>query len=294
MNTWIDRFWQSLSLATILVVIGFVIMNRYGSGIPSASVKKSDSVYLHSNQSLSSEKGKEGGTDKTSDKTGDAAKSPDEGKKESASDKLAQSTNAVKANLGVGLKTDPTQKDEQSNASPSQLSATTISALESARNGLQARQYEQGLKTLDQIPEKERGEEYNQLRQQINQGLLNEARALINQVSPSSQMNQASNFSYAIAKARAIRPGDPLYEQAQKDIERWSQVIWDLAQGRANQKNYEQAVSAARLIPAERKNLYPDVQKAIAQWQKAKANKATLEQACFLQSGTRQNSQNPS
>jgi chemotaxis protein histidine kinase CheA len=164
-------------------------------------------------------------------------------------------------------------------ASQVQASPETAKILEQARTALQARQHEQALTILNQIPENQRNEEYNSLRQQSNQGLLNDARVLLNQARNSNHVNQASNFSYAIALARRIPAGDPLYEEAQQDIARWTQVIWDIAQGRANQGSYDMAIAAARLIPPDQVNIYPAVQAALPQWQQAKANQALLERA---------------
>ncbi|KAM3095103.1 hypothetical protein ACKFKG_14450 [Phormidesmis sp. 146-35] len=261
-NLWMDKLWQGSVLGGMIALIGATLLNHYGGRISFLSLRLPQSSFLRSNQYSPSEKAKKG----SSDKTDEAEKSPD----------------AAKSDANSDTKTDQTKQDDQSKAQlppQSQPSSETIAALERARKELQARQYEKALNTLDQIPENQRSDECNQLRQQVSQGLLNEARALINQVGGSDHVNQASNFSHAIAKARIVRPGDPLYDQAQKDIERWSQVILDLAQGRANQGNYNKAISAAQLISSNQKSLYPAAQESISQWQKAKANQAILEQA---------------
>jgi hypothetical protein len=95
--------------------------------------------------------------------------------------------------------------------------------------------------------------------------------------------NQASRFNQAIAQASQIKPGEPLYEQAQQDIERWSQVILDLAQGRAKQGQFAEAVTAARLVPKNNAQVYGQAQQAIAQWQQQiqqqQANQAILTEA---------------
>lgn len=61
--------------------------------------------------------------------------------------------------------------------------------------------------------------------------------------------NQASPFNRAIREARAIKPDSPFYNEAQADINRWSEVILDIAQGRANQQDFAGAIAAAQLIP---------------------------------------------
>ena len=92
-----------------------------------------------------------------------------------------------------------------------------------------------------------------------NQGKLREARALLRD-------SQASHFSDAISILREIEPGEPLYDQAQTDIDRWSQTIFDFALGRAQEKDYAAAIEAARLVPWDQAQ-YPDAQAALTYWQ---------------------------
>lgn len=81
----------------------------------------------------------------------------------------------------------------------------------------------------------------------------------------SLQQTQASDLSVAIATARKITPGEPRYEQAQENIQIWSQMILDLAEGRAKQKQYTHAIAAAQLITKDLP-IYPPAQAAINQW----------------------------
>lgn len=97
-------------------------------------------------------------------------------------------------------------------------------------------------------------------REQENQITLAQAKGLI-------EPNQASLFNKAITQARKIKPGDPLYQQAQEDISRWSQVILDLAEGRAKQGNLQGAIVAAKLVTPDNPSIYAKAQKTIAQWQ---------------------------
>ena len=60
---------------------------------------------------------------------------------------------------------------------------------------------------------------------------------------------QASTFLDAIEKARQIRPSDPTYEQAQENIQNWSQVILDIAKVRTVKGNFSDAIAAAKLVP---------------------------------------------
>lgn len=109
-----------------------------------------------------------------------------------------------------------------------------------------------------------------------NQAVLDKARTLI-------VPNQASQFSQAIAEAQKIKPGEPLYEQAQQDIARWSGVILDLANGRAKQGQFDKAIAAARLVPEDNQSIHKEAQGAIASWrekaQQQQANKILLQSA---------------
>jgi len=95
---------------------------------------------------------------------------------------------------------------------------------------------------------------------EANQRILAQAKGRI-------QPNQASLFSQAIAQAQKIQPGEPLYEEAQQDIQRWSQVILDLAEGRAKQGNFASAIAAAKLVPSTNSSIYNRAQSAIKTWQ---------------------------
>ncbi len=91
--------------------------------------------------------------------------------------------------------------------------------------------------------------------------------------------SQASRFASAIATARQIPPGDPNYTQAQADIQRWSQVILDLAEGRAAESELDAAINAAKLIPKEPANVYQNAQERIGLWQTRAEARALLREA---------------
>ncbi|MEH1873316.1 caspase family protein [Nostoc sp.] len=76
----------------------------------------------------------------------------------------------------------------------------------------------------------------------------NRNQAVLDLAKMSLRQTQASDLGMAIATARKIQPGEPLYEQAQENIKIWSQMILDLAEGRAKQRQYASAIAAARLI----------------------------------------------
>ncbi|MCT7950641.1 caspase family protein [Ancylothrix sp. C2] len=93
-----------------------------------------------------------------------------------------------------------------------------------------------------------------------SQKLLDQAVLLVEPVS-------ASRFSYAIAKASQIPPGDALYPEAQQNIQRWSSVILDIAKGRAKQGNFSGAIAAAKLVPKSQEALNQQAQALLGQWQ---------------------------
>lgn len=89
--------------------------------------------------------------------------------------------------------------------------------------------------------------------------------AVLDLAKMSLRQTQASDLSLAIATARKIQPGEPLYEQAQENIKIWSRMILDLAEGRAKQRQYASAIAAARLITKD-EALYAKAQAVINLW----------------------------
>ncbi|MHC5937481.1 caspase family protein [Nostoc sp.] len=89
--------------------------------------------------------------------------------------------------------------------------------------------------------------------------------AVLDLAKMSLRQTQASDLGLAIATARKIRPGEPLYEQAQENIKIWSRMILDLAEGRAKQRQYASAIAAARLITKD-EDSYAKAQAAINLW----------------------------
>jgi hypothetical protein len=76
---------------------------------------------------------------------------------------------------------------------------------------------------------------------------------------------QASNLRLAIVKAREIPPSDPLYQRARDNIGVWSQIILELAENRAKEKRYSDAIAAAQLITKE-ESIYSKAQFQMRQW----------------------------
>ncbi len=96
--------------------------------------------------------------------------------------------------------------------------------------------------------------------QSQNERVLTQA----NQVLRSSQ---ASSFNQAIAAARTIKPGTPLYNEARTQINRWSRVILDIAEARAIKGDISGAIAAARLVPSDVPQVYGIAQNSIKEWE---------------------------
>jgi hypothetical protein len=155
-------------------------------------------------------------------------------------------------------------------------------ALGLARKALAERQFGEALTWLNQIPEGERPEDFDALVTQAEVGqssavmtgeaILDDARRLVEPV-------PASLFNDAIERARQVPLGDPRYDQSQADIARWSQVILDLAEGRAATGNFDGAIAAASLVPADQADTYAQAQSSVQHWQQRKTNRQLLQQA---------------
>jgi hypothetical protein len=61
--------------------------------------------------------------------------------------------------------------------------------------------------------------------------------------------SQASPFNRAIEESRKIEVDSPFYREARRDITRWSEIILDIAKGRASDGDLIGAIAAAKLIP---------------------------------------------
>jgi hypothetical protein len=94
-----------------------------------------------------------------------------------------------------------------------------------------------------------------------SQQILQDARRLL-------RVGQASQYNKAIAKAREIQPNQPLYQEAQQDITRWSDVILNLARRRAERGAFAEAIATAQLVPQDQPKLNKEAQSLIKQWQK--------------------------
>ncbi|WP_017297597.1 caspase family protein [Nodosilinea nodulosa] len=155
-------------------------------------------------------------------------------------------------------------------------------ALQRARTALDQRQFGEALVWFNQIPENERPVDYEALVIQAETGYANASlsgEATLNQARRMIEPLSASLFSDAIEQARQVPEGDPAYNQAQADIKRWSQVIVDLAEGRAASGDLDGAISAARLVPGDQGEIWGQAQARIQQWEQSKVNRQLLQKA---------------
>lgn len=164
-----------------------------------------------------------------------------------------------KPNGSLSPTASPTNSSVVTNSPPSQpttqLNATTKAAPSSNDNGSNPN---------------------NLNRQQSNQVILENARGLL-------QSDRVAQFSQAIKAASQIPPGEPLYDQAQADISRWSIVIMDMAHGRAKTGDWIGAITTAQALPQVNSKVYQDAQIWINRWQQSiqqrDANLQQIQQA---------------
>ena len=151
-----------------------------------------------------------------------------------------------------------------------------LSPLGPIQAALQTGKYEEARLLLEKVPADQQTSDYLTLLTNANRGVLSQARTILSRSREASAENQASDFADAIAKARQIKQGQPLFEEAHIDIDRWSHVILDMAQGRADRannsstsvaaQNYSAAIATAQLVPNDNPKIYAQTQQAIAQW----------------------------
>ncbi|MBD1999864.1 caspase family protein [Leptolyngbya sp. FACHB-541] len=285
-----DVFWQRVqlwgSVAVLLLFLGVLLSNwaaLRNSFFPAPEVASEDSDGSDGIEAATSSVNSSPADPETSSPPAPAP-SPD-ASSEGASSFMAAPESPDAEALPNSEQPSPTAENGEGQSTP----PATIG---NARAALQNQRQEEAIALLDQIPTEQRTEDYTQLRteaeqalnqaRQRNQAVLNNARAVLSRSRALNATNQASDFSQAIIIARQVRPGQPLYQQAQQSIATWSQVILDLAEGRAGQGNLNSAIAAARLVPSSSPEVYSAAQQSIARWQQQQANQETLQQARSL------------
>lgn len=149
-----------------------------------------------------------------------------------------------------------------------------------AEDQIKRGQYDAAIAQLNRIPADRRNAQYEDLRGQAVRG---RNRELLGQARLNFRSTQASDLSRAIRQVSQIQPQEPFYEEAQADIDRWSGMILDIAQGRAKRGDFGGAIAAAKLIPPDREAAYDEAQTAIASWEtlvrQQKTNRDILQEA---------------
>jgi hypothetical protein len=149
-----------------------------------------------------------------------------------------------------------------------------------AEDQIKRGQYDAAIAQLNRIPADRRNAQYDDLRGQAIRG---RNRELLGQARLNFRSTQASDLSRAIRQVSQIQPQEPFYEEAQADIDRWSGMILDIAQGRAKRGDFGGAIAAAKLIPPDREAAYDEAQTAIASWEalvrQQKTNRDILQEA---------------
>ena len=150
-------------------------------------------------------------------------------------------------------------------------------ALTQAKASIADGNYEDAAIWLNQVPVEAQTDEYERLKTQVdtarsqsgqaNQEILDRAIASLNEARLETRVNQASDFGRAIAIAKQIQRGEPLYDEAQGYIARWGEVILDLAKSRAQSGEYEKAIATVSLIEDDLPLLYPKAQRLLTGWQ---------------------------
>lgn len=170
----------------------------------------------------------------------------------------------------------PARENNADSASPSPiLPLDPAFIMQSAEAAFQTEQFEEANRQLSQIPAAQRTPEQNQLLQQTNQALLDNAKTMLIRTREPRAENQVSDLVEAVKIARLIKSDQPLYADAQQNIDRWSRVIMDMAQGRAARQDsesamdiantYKTAISAARLVPTDQP-VHSQAEQAIESW----------------------------
>jgi hypothetical protein len=109
-----------------------------------------------------------------------------------------------------------------------------------------------------------------QWRQQAKQYVANTT--LLDAANGLIQPGQASTYNRAIEVAKKVSPGEPGSDQARKSINKWSEIILQLAMRRASRGETKAAIATASLVP-EGTSAYNKAQQAIEKWQNRKPQK---------------------
>ena len=210
---------------------------------------------------------------------------PEDGQTAIATDTAAENTSGtspVENTASSDSQNSGSENSGSENSENPEDKAAAAALMAQATAALEKNQYSEALIALKDVPREQRDSKFSEIlikaragaaeAQQNNASLLTDARTAI-------QPTQASQFTEAIAKAKLIQPGEPYYDEAQKDIRGWSQIILDIAEGRATSGNLAGAIAAAKVMPREDANSYQKAQDRIAFWQQRQQSREMIEVA---------------
>lgn len=120
--------------------------------------------------------------------------------------------------------------------------------------------------TLPPLPEAAREE----LARQANRALLDQAYGL-------TQTDQPSRYSDAIQQVRQIQPGEPLYDEAQQAMQKWSQAMLVQAVAQVQKGDLAGGIAIAQQVPQETPELHAEAKQTIAQWLKQVDNRRLIQ-----------------
>jgi hypothetical protein len=192
---------------------------------------------------------------------------------------VRQGSNQTQNNAASLVPPVPTQTNtsESTVTAPSQpaIQAEPGSPLETAYVAARSRRFQDAKFYLEQVPSGQRRADYQKVLDETNKGLLSDAKIALTRTREFTNENQASDFIDALETVRLIRPNEPHYAEAQEYVDRWSRVVFDMAQGRADRRNdssstvaadnYSTAIRTIRLIP-EDAPVHQRAQSALAHW----------------------------
>jgi uncharacterized caspase-like protein len=188
-----------------------------------------------------------------------------------------QTQNNAASLVPVPTQTEASEASESTVEAPSQpaIQAEPGSPLETAYVAVRSRRFQDAKFYLEQVPSHQRRADYQKVLDETNKGLLSDAKIALTRTREFTNENQASDFIEALETVRLIRPDEPHYAEAQEYVDRWSRIVFDMAQGRADRRNdssstvaadnYSTAIRTIRLIP-EDAPVHERAQSALAHW----------------------------
>ncbi len=100
-----------------------------------------------------------------------------------------------------------------------------------------------------------------------NKGKITEAEIIVNAAKKLTKSGDPSSYEKAMIVTKRVDPNEEGYDKVKSAVNEWSQKIYIIAQNKAKNNKFEDAVNAANLIPKDA-DVYTNAQKSISKWQK--------------------------